>query len=410
MLTRVDTTTKDGQAMDPGEAKSVGALLRKIRFKRDLTLEVVAGLAGISAGFLSRVERGEAPLERLSHWRGIADALGIPLSELLRLDLPAPGNGHTDSATEAVRDALSAVQAGYPGGERLPLPVLQQRVSSVLRLNRQCRFQDVGRVLPELIRDLHTTLAVGRDLDTLLPLGVLLHVQITRDWLAYAGAPTDLRRQAMFLAQDLAREHDEGTSLATAAFGLAQTLTLTGAFALAQTVLDKTTCPPVTRETAGLVLSTLAAPRAMLIAVRGDDPMAPLTEAAQIADRFGELGAADPLGFEYGPTFVGFRRVNAALERGDVDDAVRSLRAAHPEHDPSRAHQAFYWRVAGWALASAGESVDDAVHACQRAEALLPVALYRNLRMREVLRELLTRAPDNEQLQQLASRASLDQR
>ncbi|MGH3927801.1 MAG: helix-turn-helix domain-containing protein, partial [Pseudonocardiaceae bacterium] len=42
--------------------KSVGALLRKIRLKRELTLEVVAGLAGITAGFLSRVERGEVPL------------------------------------------------------------------------------------------------------------------------------------------------------------------------------------------------------------------------------------------------------------------------------------------------------------------------------------------------------------
>ncbi|MGH3924861.1 MAG: hypothetical protein ACRDTT_18700, partial [Pseudonocardiaceae bacterium] len=352
---------------------------------------------------------GLAPLERLSHWRGVADALGIPLSELLRLELPAPGNGHTDSATEAVRDALSAVQAGYPGGERLPLPVLQQRVSSVHRLNRQCRFQDVGRVLPELIRDLHTTLAAGRDLGTLLPLGVLLHVQVTRNWLAYAGAPTDLRRQAMFLAQDLAQEHNEATSLASAAFGLAQTLTIGGAFALAQTVSDKATLPPVTRETAGLACFTLAAPQAMLTAIKGGDPTAPLREAAEIADRFGEIGAADPLGFGYGPTFVGFRRIVAALELGDVDDADRVLRTVQPERDPFRVNQAFYWRVTGQALTLAGGPVDEALRAYLRAEALLPVKLYREPLHREKLRELLTRAPDNEQLQQLASRASLDQ-
>ncbi|MGH8922058.1 MAG: helix-turn-helix domain-containing protein, partial [Actinomycetes bacterium] len=74
--------------MEPGEAKTVGALLRKIRFKRGLTLDVVAGLAGISGGLLSLVERGLAPLERLSHWRGVADALGVPLADLLRLDVP----------------------------------------------------------------------------------------------------------------------------------------------------------------------------------------------------------------------------------------------------------------------------------------------------------------------------------
>ncbi|MGQ0778658.1 MAG: hypothetical protein ACT4NY_30310, partial [Pseudonocardiales bacterium] len=60
-------------------------------------------------------------------------------------------------------------------------------------------------------------------------------------------------------------------------------------------------------------------------------------------------------------------------------------------------------------LTLAGGPVDEAVRAYLRAEALLPVALYRDIRPREMLRELLTRAPDNEQLQQLASRASLDQ-
>ncbi|MGH3937804.1 MAG: helix-turn-helix domain-containing protein [Pseudonocardiaceae bacterium] len=396
--------------MEVDEAKSVGALLRKIRLKRDMTLEQVAGLAGISAGFLSQVERGLAPLERLSHWKGIAAALGVPLWDLLRLELPVPGNGGTHSATEAVQEALDAVQAGYPGGELLPLSTLQQRVAGALKLNQQSRFHEVGRVLPELIRDLHATLAAGRDLGTLLPLGVLLHVQVTRDWLAFAVAHINLRRQAMYLARDLAREHNEPTSLASAAFGLAQTLTIGGSFALAQTVLDKTTPPPVTRETAGLMCATLGAPQAMLIAVRGGDPTAPLGEAAEIADRFGELGTADPLGFGFGPTFVGFSRIRAALELGDVDDAVRLLRTVQPERDPFRVSQAFYWRVTGRTLTLAGGPVDEAVRAYLRAEALLPVTLYRQPIHREKLRELLTRAPDNEQLQQLAQRASLDQR
>lgn len=197
--------------MDVGEPKTAGTLLRKIRSRKNLTVEVVAGRAGISAGFLSQVEQGTAVLGRLAHWRGVADALGVPLSELVRLDVPAPGNGHTDSGTEAIRNALSA---------------------------------------------------------------------------------------------------------------------------------------------------TLASPQAQLLAIKGSDPVAPLAEAAEIADRFGEVGAADPYGFGFGP----------------------------------------------------GGPVDDAIRAHLKAEAFLPVKLYRNLRTREVLRNLLTRAPDNEQLQQLAKRASLDQR
>lgn len=397
--------------MNAEEAKTVGALLRKIRYKRNLTLEVVAGLAGISAGFLSRVERGDAVLERLSHWKGVASALGVPLSDLLRLELPAPGNGHTDSAMEAVRDALDATAAGYPGGAVLPAPVLQQRVARLLQLHRQVRFKDVGRVLPELIRDLHATLAAGRDLDALLPLAVLLHVHITGTWLNQAEATTELQRQTMFLALDLAQEHNDTASLALATFGLAWALIDGGALALGQVIVNNTALPAITRETAGLACETLAGPQAHLVAARGGDPRAPLDEAAEIADRFGMTGELDRYGFHgVTPTMVGFDRISTALELGDVDEAIRWVRTVRPEPHPSRSGQAFYWRSAGRALAYAGGPVEEPVHAFLRAEALMPVKLYRDLRTREVMRELLTRAPGNEQLQQLATRASLDQR
>ena len=389
----------------------MGALLRKIRFKRELTLEVVAGLAGISAGFLSRVERGDAVLERLSHWKGVASALGVPLSDLLRLELPAPGNGHTDSVLEAVRDALDAAAAGYPGGAVHAAPAFQQHVTRVLRLHQQARFKDVGRALPELIRDLHATLAAGRDLDVLLPLAVLLHVQVTGTWLNQAQASTELQRQAAFLTLDLAREHNDTASLALAAFRLAWALIDGGSFTLAQVTVHDTTLPPITRETAGLVCETLAGPQAHLVAARGGNTAAPLDEAADIADRFSLTGESDRYGFHgVTSTMVGFDRISTALELGDVDEALRWVRAVHPERHPSRSGQAFYWRTAGRVLAYAGGSVEEPVHAFLRSEALLPVKLYRDLRTREVLRELRTRAPDNEQLQQLATRASLDQR
>ncbi|MGH2602269.1 MAG: helix-turn-helix domain-containing protein [Pseudonocardiaceae bacterium] len=81
--------TVDHEAIDLRETMTVGAQLRRIRLNRGLSLEVVAGLAGFSAGFLSRVERGELALDRLTHWRGISDALGIPLPDLLRLPVPS---------------------------------------------------------------------------------------------------------------------------------------------------------------------------------------------------------------------------------------------------------------------------------------------------------------------------------
>lgn len=86
-----------GTVSGGGNTARVGAQLRRMRFDRGLSLEVVAGLAGFSAGFLSRVERDQAVLDRLSHWRGLADALRVPLPSLLRLSVPAlnePPGGH----------------------------------------------------------------------------------------------------------------------------------------------------------------------------------------------------------------------------------------------------------------------------------------------------------------------------
>jgi len=130
------------------EAQTFGALLRKIRLRRGLTLEEVANRAGISIGFLSDVELGHRQLDRLSHWMGVAEGLDVPLSDLLRLDLPAPRNGGTDGAIEAVRDALDAVAVGFPGGSILLTEQLRRRVSTAQRLTRQCMHRDVGRLLP----------------------------------------------------------------------------------------------------------------------------------------------------------------------------------------------------------------------------------------------------------------------
>ncbi|MGH3910861.1 MAG: hypothetical protein ACRDRM_08505 [Pseudonocardiaceae bacterium] len=41
-------------------------------------------------------------------------------TDLLRLPVPVPGNGHTDSATEAMRNTLDAVATGHPPETMMP--------------------------------------------------------------------------------------------------------------------------------------------------------------------------------------------------------------------------------------------------------------------------------------------------
>ncbi|MGH3768189.1 MAG: helix-turn-helix domain-containing protein [Pseudonocardiaceae bacterium] len=108
--------------MDFDDARTIGQRIGQIRYARGKSLRVVAALAGISASHLSRIERGERALDRRSETVALADALQISPSELTRLPVPAPGNGSTDAAIQAVRRALMGVSHGLPGGQVLRPP------------------------------------------------------------------------------------------------------------------------------------------------------------------------------------------------------------------------------------------------------------------------------------------------
>src|SRR6185312_3836216 len=141
------------------EARTIGRRLRRIRKARDKSLEVIAGLSGVmSAATLSRIENGLRALDSRSEIAALANALQVAPSELIKLPVPAPGNGETDSALVPVRQALMAVARNRPGGQVLPIDAFRVRVRKLLVAGRECRQADVGAELPALIRDLHTSI------------------------------------------------------------------------------------------------------------------------------------------------------------------------------------------------------------------------------------------------------------
>ena len=206
--------------MDVEEARTIGARARMIREARGKPLRVVAELAGMNRMKLSRIERGVYPLDSLSEIVALANALQIAPSELVRLPIPAPANGGTDAAINAVRTAVTAVSRDRPGGLVMPAEVLRERVTAVLDAHYDLASSQVGAALPGLIRDLHTSIAVGRDVAQLLDLAVLLHAGVTVGWLRVAGAPLDLRSEASLLALRAAQNRDTPTALGLATWGV----------------------------------------------------------------------------------------------------------------------------------------------------------------------------------------------
>jgi transcriptional regulator with XRE-family HTH domain len=397
--------------VDLDDARTIGRRVRQVRKSRGKPLPVVAGLAGMSKSKLDRIERGEVALDKLSDIVALARVLQIAPSDLMRLPVPAPGNGHTDSTTEAIRLVLDAIEVGHPGGLVLPVAVLRDRVAQIHQRSRACEFAAVASALPGLIRDLHTTLDTGRDHGELLSLAVYLHVHITRMWLNQAFASADLRRRVVFLARRLAREHGALSTLGVATFGVADDLTQGGAFDPALAELDGLTVPATTADTAGMICA-LTVVRATLAVVTGqpNDADAPMEAAVDLAERFGELGEADPLGFGFGPTNVGFRRVRLALEADQPDHTVRIAEGLQPEQNPFPADRAYHWVGYGRALARLRGRQDDAVIALRTAESLFPTRVHRDPLVREVLASLLARSRRDSvgrELRGMASRAGL---
>ncbi|MGH3913402.1 MAG: helix-turn-helix domain-containing protein [Pseudonocardiaceae bacterium] len=373
------------------EARMIGWRVRRIREDRDKPLRVIAGLAGMSTTTLWRIEQGRhAPT--LTEIARLATALQIPPSELTKLPLPAPANGHNDSTTEAVRLVLDAVEIDQPGGVVLPLAVLVEQVSRIHDQRRACLFAEIATDLPGLIRNLHTTLATGTDHGELLELAVYLHVHVTRLWLLHAGAPTDLQRRVIFLARRLAQERDAATTLAVAESAVADLLLSNGAFEVGQATLNSLTLPPTTADTAGLVCAlTVCHAKAAVLDGRPGDATEPMDTAVELAAQFGATRDTDSVGFVHTPVDVGIRRIFLALEADDPDQAVSIAQDMHPERHPFPVGRANYWQHYGRALARLRGRWEDAVRALRTAEDIFPTKVRRDPLVREAVAVLLTR-------------------
>ncbi|MGH3548458.1 MAG: helix-turn-helix domain-containing protein, partial [Pseudonocardiaceae bacterium] len=378
---------------------------------RGKSLRVVAGLAGMSTTQLWRIEHGERALDSLSEIVALAEALQIAPSELMRLPVLAPANGETDSAINAVFLALMAARRSRPGGQVLPVEALRARVVATVEAHCRCdRGGEVGAVLPPLIRDLHTSIAAGRDVAELLELAVLLHSNATVGWLRVVGpGAIELREMAAELAFRAAEQRDTPEARGLAVWGGLYVMVAAGAVDLARAEVDSVSVP--TRTPEGMQLEgTLALCRSFLAAVdsRPGDVDASLEYAAELAARTGEVNA---YGLGFGPQDVGQWRMRALLETGDHELSIRVAEGLRPETHLLRSRQADYWVTYGQALARLRGRHEDAAMALRRAEVISPHSVLRDPITREVLGELLTRTPRDSPagrtLRRMAYRAGL---
>lgn len=306
--------------------------------------------------------------------------------------------------------ALLAATTGLPGGVTVDIDVLHNRVANVLDAQQACRHNTVAAALPRLIRDLHTTLASGHETAAALRLVPLLHVQGTQAWLRDIGAPLDLAWQSATLSQQAADQSGDPQTNAVATFGTAHGLLAAGAFDLARAQLEPALSAASTATGEDMQLTgMLAFTRSLLAAAdgNGEDVIAPLTVAAELAQRTGEANA---YWFGFGPTNVGIWQMAVKLEAGDYAHAAAVAEQLDPQRIPSPQRRAAYWADYGRALARIKTRRDDAVWALRRAELISPTRVHRHPFTRETLAELVTRSRHDaigRELRGMAYRAGL---
>lgn len=123
--------TVGGVDIDPSE---IGQRARLIRRRRGLSLDVAAGLAGISKSYLSRLESGQRRFERRGLLEDLAGALGCSVVDLtgqpyLPADrssadtlacLPGIREAIYDATLDDAPTALPARWRSWPGGRSRP--------------------------------------------------------------------------------------------------------------------------------------------------------------------------------------------------------------------------------------------------------------------------------------------------
>jgi transcriptional regulator with XRE-family HTH domain len=150
------------------DARTLGARARMIRRRRGLSLEVVAGLAGITKQYLSMLERGERGFNRRGLLDDLAAALGCSVADLTGQPYPAPDRATAEAIATVPSIELAIHDCALDVVPDMPARPVTELVKLARYANTQCdetRYALAGRDFGDVITELHIQAVTG-DSDT----------------------------------------------------------------------------------------------------------------------------------------------------------------------------------------------------------------------------------------------------
>ncbi|MFD3911187.1 multiprotein-bridging factor 1 family protein [Streptomyces sp. NPDC058603] len=313
---------------------TTGDRIRLYRQRKGLSQTAFGGLIGRSEDWVSKVERGVIPVDKLSVLLEMSRVLDVrELSELTGRSIALTANGsHEHESVPAIRRALNTISsqlgADLPGAPLAPAE-LAQRVSDAWHSYEHDvdRYAVVGPQLPTLLAEAHYA---ARNADTngessvarsVISLHHLLQVFLRR-----VGEQT-LSRVAADRALQLADQTGDPVLLGASAWNMAGILTSAGdvaeSAALARSAMEVTT--PGDDASPELLSVHGALHLAAAVATMRDGRPAAAWDLLHDADHVARRAGEDRNDWRtsFGPTNVAMHGVHLAGEEGDATEALR---------------------------------------------------------------------------------------
>ncbi|MGH8883728.1 MAG: helix-turn-helix domain-containing protein [Egibacteraceae bacterium] len=375
----------------------------RIRFYRDAkhkTQVVVAGLAGISADYLSQIERGlKTPTINLLH--RIAKILGVPTSTLLGEPVcDDTSRGHPSSA------AMHAALLGYRSPEEHEAPPdpgdLRRRVEDAWTTwqSSPSRYTELGRVLPDLVQDVQLPLRALRGQDQAAHRREAFRTAAHLYFLVRSFCKRIGRMDLCLLAADrgttAAEEADDPLLITAARWNLGHALIADnepeGAEEVATRAVEELEPHLSDSSTVSLAMFGALHLVAAIAAVRRGDAWTArerLRDKALPAARV--TGEGNVCWTVFGPTNVGMHSISVEMEAGEASEALRLADDVDVSRLPSIERQMTFYLELARCYDQRREDPAVLLHLFS-AERLSPEDIRYNALARDLVRGLVKRA------------------
>lgn len=315
-----------GSARKPEpEASEIGRRVRAIRRRRGLSLEVVAGLAGISKPYLSQLETGRRRFERRSLVENLANALGCSV-----VDLTGQPYLPSDRASAEALATLPAISVALYDATLTDVPDIPARdIGNLVRWAATAnehtannRYDQAGHDLGLLLIELHVHAVTGDSDTRRQALAALVEACLVASGAARMMGNHDLAVHAARRGEEAAQLLGDSVLSAFASMTSTSALSRLGARHRARDVADSAlasvadsvdpTAPDTSAAEAAGMLHLSAAQMAAKDLLTNDVD-AHLDAARDLAEHTGERNR---LWFSFGPANVRAWDLSIAVELG----------------------------------------------------------------------------------------------